>query len=93
MMHRTTTAAQATAAAAIAARMAAIAPADHRDDPATPAGAAIADMRAIARGEWDDQDADDAAAMIRAAADATAEYTQDGWSDPEAERAAEFAGA
>ena len=80
-----------TTAAAIAARIRAIAPADHHDDAGTPAGAAIADMDAIARGEWDgDEDAEDAAAQaIEAAIEATAEYTGDGYEDEEARAAAE----
>ena len=71
-------------AATIAARIAAIAPADHIEDTNTPAGAAIADMRAIEAGEIR---GDDAACAIEAAIETTAEYTADGYED-EAARAA-----
>lgn len=76
------------AARTIAARIRAIAPIEHTNDPSTPAGAAVADMDAIERGEWDRPiDADTVAWMIETAIEATAEYTTDGYEDAEARAA------
>lgn len=72
-----------TNATTIAARIRAIAPHADHSDLQTPAGAALFDLDRIASGTWDG-DEQQAAEAIEMAIEATAEYTEDGFADPEA---------
>jgi hypothetical protein len=80
-----------TAAAIIAARLRTIAPAEEQQPQGedTPASAAIADMDALAADPDAFGDHDSAMNAIEMAVDATAEYTEDGWVDDEANAAHE----
>lgn len=80
-----------TAAAIIAARLRAIAPAEEQNPQGedTAASAGIADMDALAADPDAFGDRDSAMNAIEMAVDATAEYTESGWVDDEANAAHE----